>query len=61
LTVSGLAAGAARRLRCAVDNQALFPDVCAKSGNGFVTPEICFVARGRMKQFSEKINDFNAV
>jgi hypothetical protein len=40
-----LGAGAARRFRCQVDNHPLFPDVCAKAGNGFVGQEICFVAK----------------
>jgi hypothetical protein len=49
LTVSRLVAGAARRFRCRLDNQTLFPDVCAKGENGFVAPQICFVAKRRTK------------
>jgi hypothetical protein len=45
VTVSVLDAGAARRFRCQTDNQGLFPGVCAKAGNGFITRENCFVAR----------------
>jgi hypothetical protein len=34
-------------LRWQVDNQTLFPDVCAEAQNGFVALENCFVARAR--------------
>jgi hypothetical protein len=30
--------------RCQLDNHSSFPDVCAKTGIGFVAPENCFVA-----------------
>jgi hypothetical protein len=59
LTVSGSDAGAARRFRRQIDNYPVFPDACAKAGNGFVGQEKCFVASGSTKQFFEKLNDFN--
>jgi hypothetical protein len=38
-----LVAGAGRRSRCGLNNQTVFPDVCAKRENGFVARQICFV------------------
>jgi len=57
LTVSGFGRRRRPPFSLTVVNQALFPDVCAKAGNGFIPREICFVARGPTKQLPEKLND----
>jgi hypothetical protein len=36
----------------------LFPDVCAKAGNGFVTRPNCFVVPKPTKQSAERFNEF---
>lgn len=54
---SGIA-GESRRFRWQVDNQRLFPEICAEAGNGFVAPENCFVGIVATKHSFEKSNDF---
>jgi hypothetical protein len=50
-----LIAGAARRPRCQLDKQTLFPDVCAKAKNGFAAWQICFVVTCRTTQSSKPL------
>jgi hypothetical protein len=45
-----LVAGAARRLRCSLDNQTRFPDVCAKSEKWFRGTAELFRGGNRKKQ-----------
>jgi hypothetical protein len=53
--------GALRRFRCQFDNHSRFPDVCAKSENGFVAGENCFVATSGRNIHPEKFNDFSQI
>jgi hypothetical protein len=56
-----LLAGAARRFRCQIDNQPLFPDVCAKNGKWFRRAGELFRHGSRTKQPPEKLNDFTRI
>jgi hypothetical protein len=40
-----------------MDTKRLFPDVFAKAENGFVPPEICFVAEGSDETMPARLED----
>jgi len=59
MTVSGLPASAIRRFCWQVDNDRAFPAFCAKTKNGFVAQENCFMGRAGRNNSGQNLNNIN--